>query len=314
MSVFDPHLIHPTSPHHLSHGGLDRNDLARSDASFIRQLVQEPGTRFVIVWRALNFFTSGETGLSAMQCLSLDVVEAFLDNALAIYLGKDRTGNEYVCLDISEYDEDALTSLSQFGQFGDLREAAPSIPGDDGSVLAYAKAMCHWHSRLLFCSICGSPASSGQAGHTRTCANTDCAATHFPRTDSAVIVAITFEDKLLLGRQPVWPQGMLSVLAGFVEPGETLEHAVAREVYEEAGLMIRNARYQHSQPWPFPASLMVGFRAEAVADRLTINTREIETAAWFSREQIQQFDGISHYLPRKLSIARRLIDEWVNEG
>ena len=106
-------------------------------------------TRFVIVWRALNFFTSGETGLSAMQCLSLDVVEAFLDKALAIYLGKDRTGDEYVCLDISEYDEDALTSLSQFGQFGDLREAAPSIPGDDGSVLAYAKAMCHWHSRLL---------------------------------------------------------------------------------------------------------------------------------------------------------------------
>ena len=195
-----------------------------------------------------------------------------------------------------------------------MREAVPSISGDDGSILAYAKAMCHWHSRLQFCSVCGSPAASSQAGHTRNCGNTDCAATHFPRTDSAVIVAITFEDKLLLGRQPIWPQGMLSVLAGFVEPGETLEHAVAREVHEEAGLIVKDVRYQHSQPWPFPASLMVGFRAEAVTDKLRINTSEIETAAWFSRKQIQQFDGISHYLPRKLSISRRLIDEWLHEG
>ena len=314
MSVFDPHLIHPTAPHHLSHGGLDRNDLARNDTSLIRHLVQEPGTRFVVVWRALNFFASGKTGLSAMQCLGLDAVDAFLDQALVIYLGRDRSGHEYVCLDISQYDEDRLALLSECGQFGDLREAVPSISGDDGSILAYAKAMCHWHSRLQFCSVCGSPAASSQAGHTRNCGNTDCAATHFPRTDSAVIVAITFEDKLLLGRQPIWPQGMLSVLAGFVEPGETLEHAVAREVHEEAGLIVKDVRYQHCQPWPFPASLMVGFRAEAVTDKLTINTSEIETAAWFSRKQIQQFDGISHYLPRKLSISRRLIDEWLHEG
>ena len=313
MSVFDPHLIHPTAPHHLSHGGLDRNDLARSDTSFIERLFDLPSTRYVIVWRALNFFKHGEAGLSAMQCLSLNAVAQFLDGALSIYLGKDRNENEYVCLDISSYDEDRLISLSNYGQFGDLREAAPSIAGDDGSILAYAKAMCHWHARLDFCSVCGSPARSSQAGHTRVCGNTDCAATHFPRTDSAVIVAVTCEDKILLGRQPIWPDGMLSVLAGFVEPGETLEHAVAREVFEEAGLIVKNVRYQHSQPWPFPASLMVGFRAEAVSDKLTVNTQEIETAAWFSRQDIQQFDGVSHYLPRKLSISRRLIDEWLAE-
>ena len=142
MSVFDPHLIHPTVPHHLSHGGLDRNDLARSDTSFIERLFDLPSTRYVIVWRALNFFKHGEAGLSAMQCLSLNAVAQFLDGALSIYLGKDRNENEYVCLDISSYDEDRLISLSNYGQFGDLREAAPSIAGDDGSILAYAKAMC----------------------------------------------------------------------------------------------------------------------------------------------------------------------------
>jgi NAD+ diphosphatase len=126
-------------------------------------------------------------------------------------------------------------------------------------------------------------------------------------------MAVTFENKILLGRQSVWPEGMLSVLAGFVEPGETLEHAVAREVYEEAGIFVKNVQYQHSQPWPFPASLMVGFRAEAASTRLKVNTQEIEAAHWFSREQINQFDGLTNFLPRKLSISRRLIEEWLVE-
>jgi len=314
MSVFDPHLIHPATPHHLSYGGLDRNDMARSDAGFIGRLFAQPSTRYVVVWKGLNFFTHAEPGLSAMQCLGSEDVKDVLAGAHPIYLGKDRDDHEYLCLDLSSCDEDRLASLSEYGQFGDLREADPSVSGDDGSILAYAKAMCHWHARLHFCSICGGSVTSSQAGHTKICENSDCAAPHFPRTDSAVIVAVTYEDKILLGRQPIWPEGMLSVLAGFVEPGETLEHAVAREVFEEAGVIVKNVCYQHSQPWPFPASLMVGFRAEAVSDKLTINTHEIETAAWFSRDEIHQFDGSSHYLPRKLSIARRLIDEWLAQG
>ena len=313
MSVFDPHLIHPVAPHHLSHGGLDRNDSARSDINFIRQLFKASGTRFIIVWRTQNFFKCSELGLTAMQCLSYDESELFLEEALSIYLGKDRNDNEYICLDISKYSEGALGYLSKIGQFGDLRKADPSILGDEGSILAYAKAMCFWHSKSLFCNICGSLAKSNQGGHTRTCCNLDCGATHFPRTDAAVIMAVTFENKILLGRQSMWPEGMLSVLAGFVEPGETLEHAVAREVYEEAGIFVKNVQYQHSQPWPFPASLMVGFRAEAVSTRLKVNTQEIEAAHWFSRKQINQFDGVTNFLPRKLSISRRLIEEWLVE-
>ena len=314
MSVFDPHSIHLTAPHHLSYGGLDRNDIARSDPVFIKQLLNQPKTRFIPVWRGHNFFEFGMNGLTAMKWLATDLVVPFLDEAVPIYLGRDRSQIEYVCIDISNCPVDRLESLSAEGQFGDLREVDPSISGDEGSILAYAKAMCHWHARSEYCSVCGNPASSSVAGHSRLCCNEDCAATHFPRTDAAVIVAVTFEDKILLGRQPIWPDGMLSVLAGFVEPGETLEHAVAREVYEEAGIIVNNVCYQHSQPWPFPASLMVGFRAQAVCGKLNINTQEIETAKWYTRKQVKKFDGKTEYLPRKLSISRRLIEEWLCDG
>ena len=195
------------------------------------------------------------SGLTAMKCLHVDIVGP-LDEAVHIYL-VDRSQIEYICLDISNCSDVSLELLSTEGQFADLREVDPSISGDDGSILAYAKAMCYWHGSSKYCSVCGHAATSSAGGHIRLCTNEDCTATHFPRTDAAVIVAVTFEDRILLGRQPTWPDGMLSVLAGFVEPGETLEHAVAREVFEEAGLIVKNVCYQHSQPWPSPASLML---------------------------------------------------------
>ena len=311
MSVFDPHLIHPTAPHHLSYGGLDRNDVARSEKGLMKRLLNQPDTRYVLVWRGRNFFECGMSGLTAMKWLDADAVGPFLNEAVYIYLGRDRSQIEYVCLDISNCPDAKLDLLTSKGQFGDLREADTSISGDDGSILAYAKAMCHWHERSKYCSVCGHASPSSVGGHIQLCSNKSCAATHFPRTDAAVIVAITFENKILLGRQPLWPDGMFSVLAGFVEPGETLEHAVAREAFEEAGLTVKNVCYQHSQPWPFPASLMVGFRAEALSNELNINTQEIEMAAWFTREEIEKFDGQTKYLPRKLSISRRLIEEWI---
>ena len=123
MSVFDPHLIHPVAPHHLSYGGLDRNDSARSDDNLIRNLFKAPGTRYIIVWRTQNFFKCSEIGLTAMQYLTYDEAELFLEEVLSIYLGKDRNDNEYICLDISKYSEDALGYLSKIGQFGDLRKA-----------------------------------------------------------------------------------------------------------------------------------------------------------------------------------------------
>ena len=136
MSVFDPNLIHLKAPHHLSHGGLNRNDIARRDSGLIKRLLAQLETRYIIVWRGFNLFKSDITGLKSMRWLTIEVVSSFLDEAICIYLGKDRSQVEYVCLDISKYPEDKLGPLSDNGQFGDLREADPSISGDDGSILA----------------------------------------------------------------------------------------------------------------------------------------------------------------------------------
>jgi len=314
MTVFDPFSIHPKPPHHLSHGGLDRDDLGRRDDKRLATLLAAPTTRFVPVWRNKNFFALNEEPHASMQALGLAEIADFIDPDKTIYLGQDRDGISFFCLDISAHGEDQLHPLTAWGRFDDLRESDPSISGFDSSLLGYAKAMCHWHARTRHCADCGGKTRPAQSGHTRVCVNESCMATHFPRTDSAIIVAVTFADKILLGRQPVWPEGMLSVLAGFVEPGETLEHAVAREVYEEAGVIVRNVHYQLSQPWPFPASLMLGFRAEAESDTININSHEIEAARWYSRDDIRQFAHSKFYLPRKLSISRRLIDEWIAEG
>ncbi len=314
MAIFDPFEIHPRPPHHLSHGGLDRDDHGRSEKNLLREYIKEPGTKFVPLWKTQNFFALSETPQSKMKTLDVRSIEPFISEKTAIYLGKDQFGLAFFAVDISNHNDDDIEPLARYGKFGDLRSADPSISGFDSSIMGYAKAMCYWHSRAKYCPDCGSETEPQRSGHTRVCTDNSCKTTHFPRTDAAVIVAVTRENKILLGRQPIWPDGMLSVLAGFVEPGETLEHAVAREVYEEVGLVIKDVQYQQSQPWPFPASLMLGFRAEAVTEGISINTQEIEHADWYSREEINQFANTKFYLPRKLSISRLLIDNWINES
>jgi len=313
MTVFDPHTIHPFAPNHLGYGGLDRDDLARDNEDIFTQLKMQKQTRYLPVWRSMNLFLNAiaEGHPPEMCWLGYDEIAPFAESASAlIYLGKDRDQNRYVAIDISNIEEP--DQLITKGHFSDLREASPLIEGDQGSILAYARAICFWHQRQGFCNVCGHQTRTGRAGHVRICTNSDCNAPHFPRTDAAMIVRVTFEDKILLGRQAIWPEGMMSTLAGFVEPGETLEHAVAREVFEEAGITVRNVCYQHSQPWPFPASLMLGFSAEAISDSLTVNHQEIEYANWFSRDEIMKFDEKGMFLPRKLSISRRLIEEWLS--
>ena len=141
--------------------------------------------------------------------------------------------------------------------------------------------------------------------------NSECDSSHFPRTDSAVIMLVYDHDRALLGRQTFWPEGMYSLLAGYVEPGETIEHAVAREVYEESGIIVKNVKYIHSQPWPFPSSLMLGFIAEAVTEKINYNDNEIEDVQWFTRDQMLDFASQEKFLPRELSISRRLINDWL---
>lgn len=191
-----------------------------------------------------------------------------------------------------------------------LRQVGGLLGDRDAGLLVYAVALEAWHSTHEFCPRCGSRTTVQAGGHIRVCPQDS--SQHFPRVDPAVIMLVRDEDdRCLLARGPHWPEGRLSILAGFVEPGESLEAAVAREVAEEVGVIVTNPRYLGSQPWPFPRSLMLGFFAEATTTTLTPDAEEIAEAHWFSREELTRaLESGELRLPPPVSIARRLIETW----
>jgi NAD+ diphosphatase len=195
-----------------------------------------------------------------------------------------------------------------------LRMIGPSLTSDDASLGVHAVGIARWHEKHRFCATCGTPSEVADAGHVRICPA--CGTHHFPRTDPAVIMLITDDqDRALLGRQPVWPEGRFSTLAGFVEPGESLEDAVRREVMEEVGVQVGDVRYAGSQPWPFPASLMLGFfgTAQIAGDGadIQVDHDEIAEARWFTREEVTEMTATSDLLlPPNVSISRALIQAW----
>ncbi|UYM06102.1 NAD(+) diphosphatase [Solicola gregarius] len=191
-----------------------------------------------------------------------------------------------------------------------LREAALSLSETDAGLVVHAVGIANWHRTHGFCARCGTPSEPAQGGHVRRCPS--CGAQHFPRTDPAVIMLITDDDdRALLGRHPAWPEGRYSTLAGFLEPGEALEDAVRREVGEEVGIRVGEVTYAASQPWPFPASLMVGFFGRASSHDVHVDGAEIEHARWFTRDEVTDLSkegGLG--LPGTLSISRWLIETW----
>lgn len=318
MTVFDPYELTLKTPNHFSFGGLDRDVFTRESEDCIDLILKHHMTRILPVWSSKNlFFDSGETGVEPLSAYLTpkEANELIKIAENLVYLGKktDRDAEiPYLAIDISSLNEEqAFKKLEAWGKFRNLREISPLIDNTEGSILAYAKAMTYWNCRNGFCSVCGAKTISIKAGHQRNCSKKECASLHFPRTDPAVIMLVQDNEKVLLGRQKIWPDGLYSTLAGFVEPGETIEHAVAREVYEEAGIVVKKITYQHSQPWPFPSSLMLGFTADAQTNNINCNDSEIEDAKWFTREEIINFEKQEKFLPRKLSVSRRLIDDWL---
>ncbi|WP_448204028.1 NAD(+) diphosphatase [Azospirillum sp. sgz302134] len=207
-------------------------------------------------------------------------------------------------------------AFAGLGRFEDLRTVGPLMPVTEAGLCAYARGIAWWNARHRFCGVCGSAAASAEGGHVRVCTNPDCATHHFPRTDPAVIMLVhDGAGRVVLGRNNRFPPGLHSVLAGFVEPGESLEDAVAREVFEEVGLTVTDIRYHSSQPWPFPSSLMLGFSARAVDLDIRTDQDELESARWFDRAYLRDVVPSEEFrLARPDSIARRMLDEWVAEG
>jgi NAD+ diphosphatase len=215
-------------------------------------------------------------------------------------------GVRHVLLDLEPHDE---PDLPDGASFQELRPLVHTLPDEAASLIAYARALSIWRARNRFCGVCGSPTLPRSAGHVIRCSNPDCGTETFPRLDPAVIVIVSDGERALLGRQAEWPPGRYSTIAGFVEPGESLEDAVVREVYEETGVIVGNPCYRSSQPWPFPSSLMLGFHATAEPGSPIRLNGELEDARWFTPDEVRAH-GV---MPTSHSISYRLISEWLAE-
>ena len=300
------------SQNHYADEVLDRvAQFRRDDAWVTAQYVAEQ-TMFIPVWRSRSLIEQGAEPRGVM--MSIAETRALMETATTTVLLGVRNEVAYFAIDISPMEAQEVNELRADGEFVDLRSVGAVLDRTEASILAYAKGIMHWHSRHLFCGVCGSPTESQDAGHLRKCLNQNCSAGHFPRTDPAVIMLVQKDDRALLGRKAEWMPGMYSTLAGFVEPGESLEQAVAREVMEESGVEITNICYHSSQPWPFPSSLMLGFFADAVTEKLIPWDDELEDLQWFTRQDLADGGAGIAQRPRSDSIARRLIDEWIRQG
>ncbi len=301
--------ILPENPNYFTRSPLDRAGHRRKDEAWLKEALASDQTLLLAFNKRRPFLYESGPGLF-VRWLAGHVWEQLGDREQPlIFLGVDN--NEAACFACEIADPSALGDL---GVFEELRPAAPRLETNKLPIIGTARALLEWHGKNRFCANCGAPSRVVEAGWMRKC--DACSAEHYPRVDPVCIMLPTFGDKCLLGRQRGWPRGMYSALAGFIEPGEAIEEAVARETLEEAGLVVREVRLHSTQPWPFPHSLMIGALAEVEGDTETIDTNELETGRWFTREEARQLIAIKHpdaFCPPPFAIAHQLLKTW-SEG
>ncbi|MBU6471131.1 MAG: NAD(+) diphosphatase [Alphaproteobacteria bacterium] len=302
---------------------LDRAGERRGNAAWLAERRRDPSSLVLPLWRLQPFFIGPEKGPAEAGFLKPGLAEPLAaPDAPCVLLGlekaKDGTERALFALDISAASNPANAGpLAGLGHFRELRAAAMGggLPEGDIAILGQAKAMIDWHQRHGFCARCGAATVLADAGYRRHCAS--CGTDHFPRTDPVVIMLATLGDECLVGRGRQFPPGMMSALAGFIEPGETIEEAVRRELMEEAGVKVGAVRYHASQHWPFPSSLMIGCFAEAEGRDIHLRDNELAEARWLTRAQVRAFivggaiDGL--FLPPPVAIAHHLMKAWVEE-
>mgnify|MGYP001556788369 FL=1 len=281
---------------------VDRTGERRKDTDWLDEALANNSARFLPVWGE-KCLVGGDPPAAIL--LERDAIADFLSEDDVVFLGLFRNQPAFA-VSISDAAEAPFRHL---GEFKDLRYLGTVLPPDEANLMAHARALVLWHGATLFCGKCGSAAHPEAAGNMRRCCNPDCGQQVFPRTDPAIIVLVADGDRCVLGRQASWPEGRYSTIAGFVEPGESLEDAVRREVYEETNIRVGAVHYHSSQPWPFPSALMLGFVAEATSTDIHLNDGELEDARWFTRDELESGDV---GLPFRISIARRLVDHFIN--
>jgi NAD+ diphosphatase len=286
---------------------LDRASVERKDADWVRRLAGDPASRGILAGRE-GVVVTQENGDATPALVRAPLAPEPSD---AVLLGLD-SGAALFAVDLEALPEADRGSTVGGHELVGLREAGALLAPAEAGLAAYVMALLNWHRRHRFCANCGHGTDLVEAGYSRHCPR--CGANHFPRTDPVVIMTVEHEDRLLLGRRAGWPKGRLSVLAGFVSPGESAEEAVTREVQEESGIIARDPVFVASQPWPFPASLMLGFHAVSEGGEPRATDGELEEVRWLPREAVREATeggDPGFQLPPPVSIARFLIDRWL---
>jgi NAD+ diphosphatase len=306
----------------LSRSAVDRSAARRADPKLLETALADPSTLVLVLVGGSTAVAPGDPATPRLHLLSSLPAGVVGQAPLLAFLGED-AGRCYVAavwpgpipppgssLEPELPAAVAGLDLPPGVRWSGLREIGSLLDDADAGVVTTAVALANWHASHPRCSRCGAATDVAQAGWTRVCPEDG--SEHFPRTDPAVIMAVTdADDRILLGRQAAWPERRFSTLAGFVEPGESLEAAVRREVLEEAGVVVGDVDYRGSQPWPFPASIMLGFRAHAETTELRPDGVELAQARWFSREDfLAEIESGGLVIPPSVSIARRLIEDW----
>jgi NAD+ diphosphatase len=285
----------------FSGGRIDRSGDLRNNQQALEAVWQSPDTRFVTVWQSRCLVEN-----DAVVLLRFDQLGTEWDLTDSIYLGQSNQHHLFAIELPNELHPDGPDAAA----FDNFRALLGAFSEQDAALLAYAKGMVEWQKRHRHCGVCGSINNATSGGFVMECSQVACDTRSFPRLDPAIIVLALHEDRCLLGRQVSWPEGRYSTIAGFVEPGESLEDAVRREVHEETNISITGTRYLGSQPWPFPNAIMLGFHADADSTFIKLNDGELADAGWFSRDDLAQG---SVALPPPQSIAFRLIEHWFNQ-
>lgn len=286
----------------FSGGVIARGINVRDNPVELNAAWQDPASRFVVLWQSRCLVENSATRL--LNHAELGMTVALADT---VYLGQ--RANQHL-FGIALADDLAGTALNE-SAFNNFRGLLSELNAQDAALLAYAKGMLEWRARHRHCGKCGAVNDSASGGFVMACSNSACGNRSFPRIDPAIIVLVIDQhddNRCLLGRQQSWPEGRYSTIAGFVEPGESLEDAVAREVHEETNIIATAAQYLGSQPWPFPTGMMIGFHASADSSRAIVrHDAELADARWLSREQLAAGEVV---LPPTTSIAFRLIEDW----
>ncbi len=294
---------------------INRMGNERRNDDWLRQQMDDPDSCFLPMWQLRALMMPGAE-MRIGWCQKQDVQPFIASGANVLLLGQIK-GRAHFAVDVSASGpRKADAPLQDYGKWIDVRSAAAACSGPDAAILAQSRSMLDWHARHGFCSVCGQPSRMDEAGYSRKCSDEDCGSMHFPRTDPVTIMLVLDGDNCLLGRQKIFAPNSYSALAGFMEPGETIEETVRREIFEEAGIRVGDVRYIFSQPWPFPSSLMMGCFAEAETTEINVDTNELEEARWFTKDQVRDMvdnwqDQSKIRMPAPLAIAHQLAAAWL---